>query len=286
MLPNQGTGSDSRGGQREIYGFENFHFRLFPFADPSWREQSFSRNGLPSRNGGVEVCFSTRGRESAGGRARARAGSHSTHSAVRCRRQQRRLKDHFLPASLPRPRARTRPVVPLFHPYHTLSSPTFTLPVGSPPRLPSLQLFSFPSLLPRSESETSSLFPKFPPLPFHSVALSFRQVCCTSLQCPSRTAVSPPFPLPLALTNHDTFVLYFPQFFLPPLSRTLPLHPDLHPRFSNGLRPRAFCASDLFPTLPSLLYCTRRSAWVGVAFLSAVTSGQESIETRPHHKGP
>ena len=66
LLPNPGTGSDSR-GQREIYGFENFHFRLFPFADPSWREQSFSRNGLPSRNGGVEVCFSTRGRESAGG---------------------------------------------------------------------------------------------------------------------------------------------------------------------------------------------------------------------------
>ena len=189
LLANPGTGSDSR-GQREIYGFENFHFRLFPFADPSWREQSFSRNGLPSRNGGVEVCFSTRGRESA-----ARAGSHSTHSAVRCRRQQRRLKDHFLPASLPRPRASTRPVVPLFHPYHTLNSPTFTLPVGSPPRLPSLQLFSFPSLLPRSESETSSLFPKFPPLPFHSVALSFRGVCCTSLQCPSRTAVSPPSPL-------------------------------------------------------------------------------------------
>ena len=87
------------------------------------------------------------------------------------------------------------PVVLLFHPYHTLSSPTFTLPVGSPPRLPSLQLFSFPSLLARSESETSSLFPKFPPLPFHSVALSFREVCCTSLQCPSRTAVSPPSPL-------------------------------------------------------------------------------------------
>ena len=64
LLANPGTGSDSR-GQREIYGFENFHFRLFPFADPSWREQSFSRNGLPSRNGGVEVCFSTRGRAGA-----------------------------------------------------------------------------------------------------------------------------------------------------------------------------------------------------------------------------
>ena len=137
---------------------------------------------------------------------RARAGSHSTHSAVRCRRQQRRLKDHFLPARAP--------VVPLFHPYHTLSSPTFTLLVGSPP--PLSPTFLLP--LPRSESETSSLFPKFPPLPFHSVALSFRQVCCTSLQCPSRTAVSPPFFPPLALTNHDTFVLYFPQFFLPPPS--------------------------------------------------------------------
>ena len=50
-----------------------------------------------------------------------------------------------------------------------------------------------------------------------------------------------------------------PNFSSLPLSRTLLYDP--HPRFSNGLRPRAFCASDLFPTLPSLptvLYETER----------------------------
>ena len=35
LLANPGTGSDSR-GQREIYGFENFHFRLFPFTRRSF----------------------------------------------------------------------------------------------------------------------------------------------------------------------------------------------------------------------------------------------------------
>ena len=136
-------------------------------ADPSWREQSFSRNGLPSRNGGVEVCFSTRGRESA-----ARAGSHSTHSAVRCRRQQRRLKDHFLSASLPRPRKRTRrpPLPPLSYLEQSYLYPPclWVVPLASP-------LSNF------SPSPPSSLAPNLKRaafsrnfLPFHSTPLLFR----------------------------------------------------------------------------------------------------------------
>ena len=156
-----------------------------------------------------KLAFQLEGEARAGGRM----GSHSTHSALSVVDGSSGVLKitSFLPPCLAPARA---PVVPLFHPYHTLSSPTFTLLVGSPP--PLSPTFLLP--LAPSESETSSLFPKFPPLPFHSVALSFRQVCCTSLQCSSRTAVSPPFFPPLALTNHDTFVLYFPQFFLPPPS--------------------------------------------------------------------
>ena len=63
LLANPGTGSDSR-GQREIYGFENFHFRLFPFADPSWREQSFSSKWIAIPKWGCgSLLFNSRARE-------------------------------------------------------------------------------------------------------------------------------------------------------------------------------------------------------------------------------
>ena len=63
---------------------------------------------------------------------------------------------------------------------------SYLYPVGSP--LPFSNFSPSPF-----ESETTSLFPKFPPFPFHFVALSFRQVCCPLEQCPYRATVPPPF---------------------------------------------------------------------------------------------